>query len=236
MHLLDNSSVTFNDPHASGPDHEVRLIGATLWTDFRLFGNDPESISKSMHHAKNYISDFSCITFGSTGWMTPADSVKLFNVSAQYIADELDKPFAGKTVVVTHHLPSRKSVAARFAKDYSSAAFASHLDHLVVKSDLWIHGHTHDSFDYLIADGPRQPGWICTRCSAGGTMLTMSSTYHSGTCAFCGRKNVDVTNSQDFRLPSKPVRGRVVCNPRGYPIFGMEVENRQFQDDLVIEV
>jgi len=31
-----------------------------------------------------------------------------------------------------------------------SAAFASNLDHLVERADLWIHGHTHDNFDYQL--------------------------------------------------------------------------------------
>lgn len=42
------------------------------------------------------------------------------------------------------------SVAVRFKPDLMSAAFASHLDRLVAKADLWVHGHTHDSFDYEI--------------------------------------------------------------------------------------
>ncbi len=40
----------------------------------------------------------------------------------------------------------------RFKNDLISAAYASHLDALVEQSGaaLWIHGHTHDSFDYFI--------------------------------------------------------------------------------------
>ena len=30
-----------------------------------------------------------------------------------------------------------------------SACFASNLDHLFGKIDLWGHGHTHDNFDYV---------------------------------------------------------------------------------------
>jgi hypothetical protein len=53
---------------------------------------------------------------------------------------------------VTHHSPSFRSVPARFARDPLSAAYSSHLDDLVERSGaaIWVHGHTHDSFDYKI--------------------------------------------------------------------------------------
>ena len=55
-------------------------------------------------------------------------------------------------IVVTHHSPSFCSVPARFTRDPLSAAYSSHLDGLVERSGaaLWVHGHTHDSFDYKI--------------------------------------------------------------------------------------
>ena len=69
-----------------------------------------------------------------------------------FLITELAKPFAGPTVIVTHHLPSMQSVAARFKNDVPSAAYASHLDELVANSNaaLWIHGHAHNSSDYVI--------------------------------------------------------------------------------------
>ena len=147
IHLLDNDSVVLQ-----GQDSEpVRFIGATLWTDFRLQGDSLSAIGKAFHEAKLSMGDFNSVRFGSTGWMTPADSVKLFLVSASFIRDELAKPFNGKTVVVTHHLPSKRVVADRFKDEILSAAFASNLDHLIERVDgAWLFGHTHDSFDMQI--------------------------------------------------------------------------------------
>jgi hypothetical protein len=52
--------------------------------------------------------------------------------------------------VVTHHLPSMRSVAPRYENDPLTAAFASNCDDLLeLGADLWIHGHTHDSCDYM---------------------------------------------------------------------------------------
>jgi hypothetical protein len=54
-------------------------------------------------------------------------------------------------VVITHHLPSWRSVAPSFMRALSNPAFASDLDHLFEGVDLWIHGHAHTSHDYLAA-------------------------------------------------------------------------------------
>jgi hypothetical protein len=42
------------------------------------------------------------------------------------------------------------SVADRFKDDRLSACFASELQHLFGKMDLWIHGHTHDNIEYEV--------------------------------------------------------------------------------------
>jgi len=54
--------------------------------------------------------------------------------------------------VVSHHSPSPRSVPDRFRDDPLSPAFSSDLESLILRHqpDLWIHGHTHDSFDYTI--------------------------------------------------------------------------------------
>jgi hypothetical protein len=55
-------------------------------------------------------------------------------------------------VVITHHAPSRNSVHPRFACSPLSACFVSNAERLLDGSrvQLWIHGHTHDSFDYRV--------------------------------------------------------------------------------------
>ena len=60
--------------------------------------------------------------------------------------------FDGVTVVVTHFAPSRGSIAPRFAGSPLNACFIADLEALVARSGaaLWIHGHTHDSFDYRL--------------------------------------------------------------------------------------
>jgi len=106
------------------------------------------------------LNDFRVIQEGRLGAFTPAQSIVLHERSLEWLKAKLDEPaavrqhFDGKTVVVTHHLPSMQSVVDRYKDSPLSACFASELDCLFGKMDLWIHGHTHDNLDYT-ANGTR---------------------------------------------------------------------------------
>jgi hypothetical protein len=54
-------------------------------------------------------------------------------------------------VVITHHAPSAESIAAPFqgGESHLNAAYISDLEALFgAQVGLWVHGHTHFSFDY----------------------------------------------------------------------------------------
>ena len=82
--------------------------------------------------------------------LTPALVRARHLVSRAWIAQQLAAPFDGQTVVVTHHLPAQQSVALRYRDDLGTAGFASRLETLMGQSALWVHGHTHDRFDYTL--------------------------------------------------------------------------------------
>lgn len=138
--FLDNDELIIDD---------TRFLGATLWTDFRLFGD--ENRRECMVEAINGLNDFRVIHEGHRHF-TPMDSVVLHEESVKWLQEKLDTPFNGQTVVVTHHLPSEKSVVERYKSDPLSSCFASNLDYLFdgTKAQLWIHGHTHDCLDYEV--------------------------------------------------------------------------------------
>lgn len=136
VHFLDNDEVVIDG---------VRFLGSTLWTDFELNGDKNADIV----NAQNRISDFRVIHEGNAHF-SPMDSIVLHEKSIAWLTEKLDEEYEGKTIVVTHHLPSMLSVAERFKSEALNAAFASNLDHVFGKSELWIHGHTHDSFDYTV--------------------------------------------------------------------------------------
>jgi len=143
VHFLDNDEIVIGG---------VRFLGATLWTDFNLFGEEQQATS--MDAGTNGLNDFRLINEGGVPF-TPSDAAALCNQSIEWLKTKLLlETHKGKTIVVTHHLPSIQSVADRYKNDILSACFASNLDGLLGYSELWIHGHTHDSFDY-IANGTR---------------------------------------------------------------------------------
>jgi Icc-related predicted phosphoesterase len=54
--------------------------------------------------------------------------------------------------VVTHHLPTYRSVAPRFKSSPLNAFFVSDLEELIEerRPRLWMHGHTHTSVDQRV--------------------------------------------------------------------------------------
>lgn len=131
----------------------VRFLGSTLWTDFELF-DDPGQRAAAKAEAQRLLRDFSRIRLheSSAEPFTPDDSAELFRRHAGWLTSRLATPHPGPTVVITHHAPTRDSIHPRFAGSLLNTCFVSDAAHLL-QSDrvsLWIHGHTHDSFDHRV--------------------------------------------------------------------------------------
>lgn len=101
VHVLDNQSVVIED---------VRFLGSILWTDFQLFGEIDKWFS--IQRARQCMNDFSVISREGRRF-TPADSIALHESGRSWLREKLAEPFAGSTVVVTHHAPSARSVPQR---------------------------------------------------------------------------------------------------------------------------
>jgi predicted phosphodiesterase len=142
VHVLDGESVSLAGVH---------FLGATLWTDFDLFG--AELRTQAMYAAESVMTDFKRIRVENHGHfvrLRAAYTRRVFVERREWLAAELAHGQPGRTVVVTHHAPHRGSLAEEFAQDLVSAAYVSDLTALLGKSALWIHGHTHTSFDYRV--------------------------------------------------------------------------------------
>lgn len=131
----------------------VRFLGSTLWTDFLLFG-DGEGRTAAVGEALRFMRDYSRIRLddATERLFTPLDSAMLFRRHAAWLARKLAQPHPGPTVVITHHAPSGHSIHPRFVGSLLNASFVSNAEHLAGgdRVQLWIHGHTHDSFDYQL--------------------------------------------------------------------------------------
>ena len=138
IHFLENRCVVLNG---------VRFLGATLWTDYQFFTGIDQA--HAMEMARQRLNDHQLIRTGRARF-SPQDALSLHVKSIEWLKAELTKPFAGKTVVISHHGVHPKSVHPRFRDDLLTAAFVSDLTDLLRGVDLWMHGHVHDSFDYYV--------------------------------------------------------------------------------------
>ncbi|HVY04577.1 MAG TPA: metallophosphoesterase [Burkholderiales bacterium] len=129
----------------------VRFLGSTLWTDFELLGRD--AMEEIMALSLGYVVDFRKIRVGGS-FLTPMQTVELHRRAIAFLEARLSQPFAGQTVVVTHHAPHPGSIHARWTGNRVNPAFVSDLTRLMGRAELWLHGHTHDGFDY-VASGTR---------------------------------------------------------------------------------
>ena len=143
VHVLDDDEVEIDG---------VRFLGSTLWTDFGLLGDVAKGTA--MVGARNLMRDFSRIRIddATNVLFTPEDSTALYERHAEWLDRRLDVRQQGPTVVITHHAPSRQSIHPRYADSLLNACFVSDAEYLFRdgRAQLWIHGHTHDSFDYTL--------------------------------------------------------------------------------------
>ena len=133
-------------------DPKVRFIYGTLWGD-----GGPTLADQAQ--TGFCLNDFRLITngyhpdHGGRLRFTVQDMMSEHKKQKAEIADYLDQSFGGRTVVVTHHMPSRRLVSKRFwpsdGSDGANGGFASNCDNLIATKEpwLWIHGHTHDTID-----------------------------------------------------------------------------------------
>lgn len=165
-HTIDHVHYLNNGVYVD-PQERFRVLGTTLWTDFSLFGADAASIARSIEAGERVMLDFKGLI--QVTWphnaalhaggeperdFTPANAIALHRQSRAWLEARLATPFAGKTIVVTHHAPHLRSLAERYAEDLASAGFVTDMAELVRPPvDLWIHGHTHTSFDYVTDSG-----------------------------------------------------------------------------------
>lgn len=124
----------------------VRFVGATLWTDFGLV----DRIYRSESWAARHMPEYQNVLGPDGGNLWPIHTSDQHVLHLARIEAVLADPFAGPTVVVTHHAPSPRSCWQPL--EDSAGAFASDLEDTVrqYQPELWVHGHIHSHSDYHI--------------------------------------------------------------------------------------
>ena len=143
VHFLENSCVTIDG---------VVFCGATLWTDFDLFGQNTREFA--MRRVKVAMNDYSQIKFQKQPYLglQPAQTYKKHVESLRFLERSIERNLGKKIVLVTHHAPSMRSVESKYRNDIVTTAFASNLDEFIEtkQPSLWVHGHVHHQVDYVI--------------------------------------------------------------------------------------
>ncbi len=140
IHFLENEAVDIGG---------VSFVGGTLWTDFRIFGRNPEL---AMAAAQTGMNDYRRVKFSKQPFMKfrPIHAYRMHQQTGSFLSSALEGE--RKVVVVTHHAPSGRSITPEFSGDVLSACYASDMESLIVEKGpaLWVHGHVHHRTDYLI--------------------------------------------------------------------------------------
>lgn len=128
----------------------VRFLGCSMWTDYAVTGN----AHLAAWHARTTMNDFRKIRTEPFRRIVPNDLVQESLKAREWLCLKLSEPFAGKTVVITHHAPSLRSLKDNpHAGTLLDAAYAKNCEGLMGgdRAALWVHGHSHVAVDYEIA-------------------------------------------------------------------------------------
>lgn len=149
---------------------DTMFIGATMWTnfnkndelmklvadksmnDFRIIQNS----NKMVNYRQTYITEKGeerTRPATRPGTFRAQDAYEDNCKAIEYFTEMLKTH--NKVVMVTHHSPSMLSVHEKYKGSnlnyaYSSANELFVMNHPQIK--YWVHGHTHESFDYMLGD------------------------------------------------------------------------------------
>lgn len=126
----------------------IRLLGTTLWTDYQYQAN-----VETLPTALRFMQDYQAIRWQSR-LFTPQDSIVLHERQRAWLLAALQQAAQDHvpTLVISHHSISPRSVSQKYANFSSNAGFVSDLSDWLTADfapKLWVHGHTHEAFDYV---------------------------------------------------------------------------------------
>jgi Icc-related predicted phosphoesterase len=141
LHLLECDAAVVNG---------VRFVGASLWTDYRIFGDANQMAA--MNACAAGMNDHRLIGWQKKPWLRfrPQEAALLHHRSKSYLEATLSTGFDGATVVITHHAVHWNSILPKYRTDPVTAAFVSDMSATIeaFRPRLWVHGHVHNSSDY----------------------------------------------------------------------------------------
>ena len=141
VHFMENEKFVLDD---------VTFVGGTLWTDM----NKGDPLTQQVVAGK--MNDYNIIRVESRnyGRLQPTDTIKRHIATLDYIRKTVDSDPTQKYFVIGHQAPSKLSTKPRYEKDvHLNGAYSSDLSEFMLNRPqikVWVHGHTHHEFDYMI--------------------------------------------------------------------------------------
>lgn len=120
---------------------DTRFLCCTLWTDFAAGGD----VSKAMAEARQRMNDYRYIRMQGAKYrkIRPEDTREVHRDHRAWLEGALATPFAGRTMVVTHHGPVPGVTDGKTPG--LEPTYTSDLTALIdrYQPDTWLFGHTH---------------------------------------------------------------------------------------------
>jgi len=144
VYLLDKEFVSLTD--------EWELFGGTLWTDFSKddwFVKQHASTHMNDHH-QVFRDEKKKVLF------TPNNALAEHQECLAVLKAGLEERKNKNVLVMTHHAPHYGSITQRFRNQpTSNGCYYSDQEELMLDNPnlkCWVHGHVHDSLDYMVGD------------------------------------------------------------------------------------
>jgi predicted phosphohydrolase len=124
--LLNNQTVIHN---------KTRLVFSTLWSRIRpAYQFQIERGMSDFHVIKDHGHRFSADRFN-----------QLHSECLNFVEQEMEQAFDGKTIVVSHHMPTLMNYPPKYKGDVLNDAFAVELSEMIKQTQpyCWVFGHIH---------------------------------------------------------------------------------------------
>ena len=131
---------------------DVRVIGCSLWTDLQLY---PPLFLMAKEILPIKLNDYSYISVNGS-FLTVEKMLSWHHRDREFLHEQLRRPWKGKTIVMTHHIPVRGLIAPHHVGDTDekrcvNMGFASDLwnEFSEYKIDAWLCGHSHSNMRWI---------------------------------------------------------------------------------------
>jgi predicted phosphodiesterase len=123
----------------------VRFLGGTMWTSFD--NADPMAMRAALRSMNDY-EYIHCQGEKIRPSFIFREHIKFMG----FLEEKLEEPFEGKTVVMTHHSPGNVVKRNGRISGLDDHCYYADLEHMIGNTNiaLWVHGHTHQTADYMI--------------------------------------------------------------------------------------